>query len=53
MVLFSRIVSYQPLSSIYIICIAIIFEDLIFVDDKLPAKKVKITSLKNLYVYGI
>ena len=28
------------------------FEDLIFVDDKLPAKTAKITSLKNLYVYG-
>ena len=28
-------------------------EDLIFVDDKLPAKTAKITSLENLYVYGI
>ena len=29
------------------------FEDLIFVGDKLPAKTVKITSLKNLYLYSI
>ena len=29
------------------------FEDLIFVDDKLLAKTAKITSLENLYVYGI
>ena len=28
------------------------FEDLIFEDDKLFAKTVKITSLENLYVYG-
>ena len=29
------------------------FKDLNFVDDKLPAKTVKFTSLENLYVYGI
>ena len=29
------------------------FEDLIFVDEKLPVKTAKITSLENLYVYGI
>ena len=28
------------------------FEDLNFVDDKLPAKTAKFTSLENLYVYG-
>ena len=28
------------------------YEDLIFVDDKLPAKTAKITSLENLYIYG-
>ena len=28
------------------------FKDLIFMDDKLPAKAAKITSLKNLYVYS-
>ena len=28
-------------------------EDLIFVDDKLTAKTAKITSLKNLYIYGM
>ena len=36
-VLFS---SYQPLSSI-------------FMDDKLPVKTAKITSLENLYIYSI
>ena len=52
MVLFSRIICHQPLSSI---CIVIVFKkikDLIFMDDKLPAKTVKITSLENLYIYG-
>ena len=29
------------------------FEDLNFVDDKLPAKTVKFKSLENLYVYGM
>ena len=29
------------------------FEGLIFVDNKLPAKTTKITSLGNLYVYDI
>ena len=29
------------------------FYNLNFVDDKLPAKTAKFTSLKNLYVYGI
>ena len=29
------------------------FEDLIFVDDKLPAKTAKITSLENLCIYDI
>ena len=28
-------------------------EDLNFVDDKLPVKTAKFTSLENLYVYGI
>ena len=28
-------------------------EDLIFVDDKLPVKTAKITSLENLYKYSI
>ena len=28
------------------------FENLIFVDDKLPMKTAKIMSLENLYVYG-
>ena len=40
-------------SSFSSICIVIVFEDLIFVDDKLSAKTAKITSLENLYVYGI
>ena len=38
------------------ICIVIALknlENLIFVDDKLTAKTMKIMSLKNLYVYGI
>ena len=30
-----------------------LFEDLIFVDDKLPMKIAKIKSLENLYLYGI
>ena len=29
-----------------------IFEDLIFVHDKLPVKTAKIMSLENLYTYG-
>ena len=29
------------------------FEDLNFVNDKLPTKTAKFTSLENLYVYGI
>ena len=29
------------------------FKDLIFEDDKLSAKTVKITFLENLYIYGI
>ena len=29
------------------------FQDLNFVDDKLPVKTVKFTSLENLHVYGI
>ena len=29
------------------------FEDLIYVDDKLPAKTAKITSLENLYMYSM
>ena len=45
-------ICYQPLSSICVIVLKN-FEDLIFVDDKLPAKPTKIMSLKNLYVYGI
>ena len=52
-VLFSRIICHQPLSSICIVIVLKKFEDLIFVDDKLPAKIAKITSLENLYVYGI
>ena len=28
------------------------FEDLIFVDNELPVKATKITSLKNLYIHG-
>ena len=43
-VLFSRIICYQLLCSIYIVSTSKKFEDLIFVDDKLPAKTAKITS---------
>ena len=46
-VLFSRIICYQPLCSIYIVNH---FKDLIFVDEKLL---VKITSLENFNVYGV
>ena len=41
---FSRIICNQPLSSI---CIVIVSKDLIFMDEKLPAKTAKITSLKK------
>ena len=55
--LFSRIISligYPPLSSTCIVIIVLKnFEDLIFVDDKLPVKTAKITSLENFYVYSI
>ena len=53
MVLFSRIICYQPLSSICIVIVLKKFKDLIFVDDKLPAKAAKITSLENFYVYSM
>ena len=39
---------YQPLSSICIVIVLKKFEDLIFVDDKLPTKTAKMTSLENL-----
>ena len=38
---------------VYSDCFNNFFEDLIFVDDKLPAKKAKIMSLENLYEHGI
>ena len=52
-ILFSWISCYHTL---YFKCITTVyknFEDLNFVDDKLPVKTAKFTSLKNLYVYGI
>ena len=52
-VLFSKIICYQPLSSICIVIVLKKFEDLIFADDKLPTKTAKITSLENLYVCGM
>ena len=48
-----RIICYQPLSSLCIVIVFKNFKDLIFVDDKLSAKTAKITSLENLYAYGI
>ena len=52
-VLFLRIICQQPLSSICIVIVLKKFENLIFVDNKLPAKTAKITPLKNLCIHGI
>ena len=52
-VFFSGIICYQPFSSTCIVIVFKNFEDLIFVDDKLSAKTVKITPLENLYVYSM
>ena len=54
-ILFLRIICYKPLSSICSVIVLKKFEDLIFVDDKLPTKTAKIMSLENFYVilYGL
>ena len=50
MVLFSRIIYFQPLCSI---CIVIVLKvSFSYIDDKLPAKTVKITPLENLHAYS-
>ena len=47
MVLFSRIIYFQPLCSICIVKVSFSY-----IDDKLPAKTVKITPLENLHAYS-
>ena len=52
--LFTRTICYQPLCPKCIVIDALkILKDIIFVDEKLPAKAVKIASLKNLYAYNM
>ena len=51
--LFSKIICYQPLSSICIVIVLKIFEDLVLVNHRLPTKTAEIKVLENLYVYGI